>query len=397
MVCLLMKPAQAITSPAWDPKRRARAVVQTSERVGRRGRHEGCPHGAGVRTLRRVSADHPRERADAEPMQRLERYAPLVDDLEAFLAACERTLPRVAWANPLRGDPEVIARRILARCPEAVPVPWWPHAYRLPEGVMPGNWLEFMLGLIHVQEEATLWPAALVGARPGERVLDLCAAPGNKTALIACQMGDRGLLVANEKNRGRLSQLRSNLERLGVTCAAVTNVDGRRLPADAPRDFDRALVDAPCSCEGTTRKLRRRAAPAEASPGEPAPAAVVARSPTRPTLPRRTAETSVRFRDAVQAVQIGLLRKAIARVRPGGTVVYATCTYAPEENERVLHAIDPAHAVIEPLEAPPGAPLAPGVTRWDGVDFRPDVAHAARFWPHHHDTGGFFVARLRVL
>ena len=70
---------------------------------------------------------------------------------------------------------------------------------------------------------------------------------------------------------------------------------------------------------------------------------------------------------------------------------------ADEIRAQLLHAIDPAHAVIEPLEAPPGAPLAPGVTRWDGVDFRPDVAHAARFWPHHHDTGGFFVARLRVL
>ncbi|MCB9733170.1 MAG: RsmB/NOP family class I SAM-dependent RNA methyltransferase [Deltaproteobacteria bacterium] len=337
--------------------------------------------------------------APSDAAEGLERYAPLVDDVDAFLAACERPLPRVAWANPLRGDPEVTARRILARCPEATPVPWWPHAYRLPDGVMPGNWLEFMLGLIHVQEEATLWPAALVGAAPGDRVLDLCAAPGNKTALIAAQMGDRGLLVANEKNRGRLSQLRFNLERLGVTCAAVSNVDGRRLPAGAPRDFDHALVDAPCSCEGTTRKLRRRAAPADGQGGEDtAPAEVrEARTPTRPTRPRRSAETTPGFRKAIQAIQIGLLRKAIARVRPGGTVIYATCTYAPEENERVLHAIDPAVAAIEPLTAPPGAPLAPGVRSWGGVEFRSDVVHAARFWPHHHDTGGFFVARLRVL
>jgi len=298
-------------------------------------------------------------------MESLTRYAPIVDDLDAFLAASARPLPRVVWANPLRADPERVRAAVFELCPAARAVPWWPHAWRLPAEVPLGSWLPFRLGHLHAQEEATLWPAALVGARAGDRVLDLCAAPGNKTALIAVGMGDRGTIMANEVRRGRLSQLRHTLERLGVTCAAVTRLDGRRLPREvAP--FDHALVDAPCSCEGTSRKGSQGRIPDA-------------------------------FRRGIQSTQIGLLRRALEVVRPGGAVVYATCTYAPEENERVLDAISPELARIEPLIPPEGIRLAPGIREWEGRVFRPDVVHAARFWPHHHDTGGFFVARLRRL
>lgn len=296
------------------------------------------------------------------------RYAPLLPDgtTDAFLAACQRALPRAVWVNPVRAeDPAAVVASILRRCPEARPVPWWPYAFRLPADTTPGAWLEHRLGLIHVQEEATLWPAALLDLAPGDRVLDLCAAPGNKTAQIATRMGDRGLVVANEKVRGRLSQLRYNLERLGLSSVVVTRGDGNRFPIPAT-PFDHALVDAPCTCEGTTRKRGHR----EASDG---------------------------FRRGLQSTQIGLLRRAIRCVRPGGTVVYATCTYDPEENERVLDAIRPDEAVIEPLSPPDGVRLAPGVPSWGGREFRPDVVNAARLWPHLNDTGGFFVARLRRL
>ncbi|TNF25811.1 MAG: RsmB/NOP family class I SAM-dependent RNA methyltransferase [Deltaproteobacteria bacterium] len=300
------------------------------------------------------------------------RYAPLLEPgaTEAFLSACDRPLPRAVWVNPVRAaDPEAVAATIRARCPEAQPVPWWPLAFRLPADTSPGSWIEHRLGLIHVQEEATLWPAALLDLHPDadrpERVLDLCAAPGNKTAQIAVRMRDRGLVVANEKVRGRLSQLRYNLERLGLTSVVVTRGDGNRYPLpETP--FDHALVDAPCTCEGTTRKRGPR-------------------------------ETSERFRRGVQSIQIGLLRRALRCVRPGGTVVYATCTYDPEENERVLDAIREDEATIERLTPPPGVTLGSGVAEWNGRRFRPDVVNAVRLWPHHNDTGGFFVARLRRL
>lgn len=303
-----------------------------------------------------------------DPLDHLRRYAPIVDDLDAFLCAADRPLPRVVWANPLYGDPHAIDAEIRAECPAAEPVGWRPHTWRLPPDVRPGRWLLHTLGAIYGQEEAALWAGDLVGARPGERVIDLCASPGGKSAQIAIAMGDDGTLIANERSRGRLAALRHTLDRLGITCAIVTQHDGVRLPP-LTGGYDRVLVDAPCTCEGTTRKTAggRRSAP------------------------------GIGYRDSVSQVQRALLRAGVRLARPGGTIVYATCTYAPEENEATLDAIDPADAVIEPIEPPPGLRISPGLTAWDGRRFRPDVAHAARIWPHHNDTGGFFVARLRRL
>lgn len=300
-------------------------------------------------------------------MEHLRRYAPIVDDPEAFLAAAARPLARVVWANPLRGDPDQIGELVRRRCPEARPLGWYPHAWRLPADARPGTWLEHMLGLIYGQEEAALWAALLLDPRPGERVLDLCAAPGGKAARIAVAMGDHGTLVANDRQLGRLAGLRRTFDRLGVTCAVVTREDGACYPGE-PGTYDRVLVDAPCTCEGTSRKPRGR---------------------------RRAGDAA--HRTSIVQVQKALLRRAARLTRPGGRIVYATCTYAPEENEAVLDALAPDLAVIEPVEPPPGLRTAPGVPAWEGRTFRPDVVHAARLWPHHNDTGGFFVARLRRL
>jgi 16S rRNA C967 or C1407 C5-methylase (RsmB/RsmF family) len=302
----------------------------------------------------------------APELEHLRRYGSLVTDVEVFMACARRPLPRVVWANPLKGDVADIDARILARCPEAVPVPWRPHAWRLPVESSPGAWTEYLTGQIHVQEEAALWPVALLGVQPGERVLDMCAAPGGKTAQLALAMHDQGLLVANDRSPGRMAALRRTLDRLGVTCAAVTCEDGKRMSGEAL--YDRVLADVPCTCEATHRKKGGR-----------------------------TEAIGDKFRDTIVQIQKALLRKALKLVKPGGTVVYATCTYAPEENEAVLHAVDPALAVIEPITPPEGLHVRPGIPSWNGVVFRPDVINAARLWPQDNDTGGFFCARLRRL
>lgn len=298
----------------------------------------------------------------------LTRYASLVDDLDAFLGAAARPLPRVVWANPLKADPRAVAAELRALCPTAQPVRWCPDAWRLPPDSHPGRWAMHTVGEIYAQEEAAIWAGDLIGAAPGERVLDLCAAPGGKTARMALAMGDRGTLVANDRFVGRMPALRRTMDRLGITSAALTAYDGARFPECAPL-FDRVMVDAPCTCEGTTRKRAggRWSAPSEG------------------------------YRFSIAQVQRALLRRALRLTRPGGTVVYATCTYAPEENEGTLDGIDPAVAAIEPIEPPPGLRVTPGVERWGEQRYRPDVVHAARIWPHHNDTGGFFVARLRRL
>lgn len=307
-------------------------------------------------------------------MEFLQRYCALVDDGPAFLAAAERQLPAVVWANPLQGDVEVTAARLLARCPDARPLGWRPHAWRLPTGAAPGTWPEYMQGLIQVQEEAALWAAPLLDAQPGEAVFDLCAAPGNKTAQLAVSMQDTGLLWANDRSPGRLIPLRRTLERLGVTCVATLSCDAVEAPglpgsrAAGSGGFDRVLADVPCTCEGTSRKLDGRRS-------EPAPGG----------------------RAYLQQLQVRILRRGLELLRPGGTLVYCTCTYAPEENECVLDTVPTHVAVIEPAVAPSGLRTRPGLDAWDGHRFRPDMGNALRLWPQDNDTGGFFAARLRRL
>ncbi len=308
-----------------------------------------------------IPAHHP-----AAAVEHLRRYEPLVDDIDALLEACTRPLHRCVWVNPLLAGDHDLAGVITARAPGAEPLSWLPGAWRLPARTRPGNWPEYRLGWLHGQEEAALWAAHALDPRPGQRVLDQCAAPGNKTAQLAVLMGDRGLVVANEKKRERLTSLRHNLDRLGVTSAIVTRADGRHITDEL--GFDAVLADVPCSCEGTSRKPDGR-----------------------------RWQHDEAYRDSIAQTQKALLRRAIALTRPGGTVVYSTCTFAPEENECVLDAIEPRDAVIEPLVPPAGLVTAPGVTSWQGRRYRPDVAHALRIWPHHNDTGGFFVARLRRL
>lgn len=307
------------------------------------------------------------DRQSPEADALLLRYASIVDDVDAFVCAAKTALPRVVWANPLRGPVARTNTRIQQLIPDAEPVSWRANTWRLPPDSSPGTWIEHMLGDLHVQEEAALWAGDLVGAQPGDKVLDLCAAPGGKTAQIAVAMQDSGTLIANDRKHGRLSGLRRTLDRLGVSCAGIICGDGVRIRT-MDGFFDRVLADVPCTCEGTTRKSKGR-----------------------------RDQTPDSYRSSIVQVQKALLRAALRMTRPGGTVVYSTCTYAPEENEAVLSAIRPDQAVIEPITAPEGLKVTPGVSEWQGQQFRPDVVNAARIWPHHNDTGGFFVARLRRL
>ncbi len=291
----------------------------------------------------------------------LARYADIVDDFDAFVAACHRPLPRAVWAT--HAAPPDIAERVRAHEPDARPIPWLANAWRLPHTARPGLWPEFCLGWLHTQEEATLWPARVLGAKPGERILDLCAAPGNKTLRIAADMEHTGTVIANERSWSRMSSLRNNIDRVGARNVVTVCSDGIRFDAEE-QSFDRVLVDVPCSCEGTVRKKGRMR------------------------------YTSPEDRRMMSGIQVALLRQALRLVRVGGVVVYATCTYAPEENEHVLDRAA-GEAAIEPVAVPDGVVAKPGVVVFGDRVCRPDVQNGARIWPHDTDTGGFFVAKLR--
>ncbi len=296
----------------------------------------------------------------------LERYHPLIDDWEAFLEALRRPLPTAVWVNTLRASADEVGAMLAAEGLEPAPLSWRPAAFRLgrPEGA--GARLPYLAGLYHIQEEASMLPAWLLAPPPGRRVLDLCAAPGGKTAQLALALGGRGTVVANDLSQGRLNVVQTTLARLGLANVSLTAADAAHYPG---RDaFDAVLLDAPCSCEGTARKAPR-----------------VLRAACR--------EQSLAHGRRQQA----MLRRALRLCRPGGRVAYATCTFAPEENEAVvdaaLRAWPPGAVRVAPA-ALPGLRVAPGVTAWQGQTFAEEVGGCLRLWPHHNDTGGFFVAIL---
>lgn len=295
-----------------------------------------------------------------------ERYRPIIDDWEAFTEALARPLPVCVWTNTLRTTPEALAETLRAEGCAPEPIAWHPGAFRLHEGAAAAHLPSYLAGLFHIQEEVSMLPAMLLAPHPGARVLDLCAAPGNKTAELAVAMRNAGTVVANDLSRGRLNVLRTTVDRLGLLNVSVTRHDAAAFPG-ASGGFDGVLLDAPCSCEGTTRKHPR----------------VVAQSSRANSL-------------RMGRMQTRMLARAAGRCRPGGRLVYATCTFAPEENERVVaETLRTFGDAVRLLPASvPGFHTTPGLTSWEGESFPDDLRHTLRIWPHHNDTGGFFVAVL---
>ncbi|MDA0378373.1 MAG: RsmB/NOP family class I SAM-dependent RNA methyltransferase [Bacteroidetes bacterium] len=298
----------------------------------------------------------------------LDRYAALSGDAAAFRDACGRPLPETGWIPLAR-------RRLLDVLPldGASALPWNDGGFRFPHrSVMFG--VQFLTGGLLIQEEAAMAAVSALDPRPGERILDLCAAPGNKTVQLADAVGADGWVVANDVSAARLTILRGLADRFGLTRLTITVHDGASFPEREVcpgqlLQFDRVLVDVPCSCEGTCRSH-----PRVLSPG----------NQRKPSLP---------------VLQESLLRKAIRLTRPGGVILYATCTFAPEENEavvaRTLQQPEPGQDVdIEPVHLP-GLTLGPGLDAWQGQHWPTDLRRCARIWPQQNDTGGFFLARLR--
>jgi len=300
-------------------------------------------------------------------MNPLERYEPLVDDPAAFRAACDRPLPSVVRTNEIAASPARVCDAFDEEGVTYESVDWHAGLFRLPEGNPGGNW-PYVHGWTHGQEEVSVLPGVALDPQPGERVWDACAAPGSKTTQIADAMNDEGTVVANDNNLGRLSALRHNAERLGVTNVIVTNQDARNFSTKPLSfdEFDRALVDAPCSCEGTCRKN-----------------------------PDVVDQWTLDHVHGVAGIQKGILARAVQATRPGGVVVYSTCTFAPEENEAVLdHVIQNEDCEIVDFDLP--LDTVPGVTEWNEETYDDSVTRAKRVYPHHNDTGGFFCAKLRV-
>ncbi len=279
-----------------------------------------------------------------EFLQRMEKQ--LGQEYPAFLQSLERPRAVALRLNPLKGEPPELSF-------VKEPVPWEPMGFYYDPDARPGLHPYHEAGVYYMQEASAMAPAVLLEPQPGETICDLCAAPGGKTTQIAGKMEGRGLLLCNEINPKRAKILSRNIERMGVANALVTNEHPRNLAEKYPAFFDRVLVDAPCSGEGMFRKEE---------------AAVT--------------DWSVETVAMCANRQREILNSAAALLKPGGRLVYSTCTFAPEENEQVVDRFLREHPEFEPepVEAP-----------W----FTPGTDGTFRLWPHKLLGEGHFAAVLR--
>ncbi len=283
-------------------------------------------------------------------------------EFPAFLEALQAPHPTGLRVNSLKISPEAFP----ARSPFPLqPVPWCPEGFIVPEATArPGIHPYHEAGLYYLQDPAAMLAAPLLAPQPGEWVLDLCAAPGGKTTHLAARMQNQGVLVANEIHPRRVRVLAENLDRCGVTHAMVLNETPDRLAARWEGLFDRVLVDAPCSGEGMFGREEAAA--------------------------RDWSEEAVR---GCARRQSAILEAAARLVRPGGDLLYATCTFAPEENEGVIGRFLRAHPDFDLMDVPDAVGDS-GHPEWVGeTDVR--LRRAVRLWPHRGPGRGHFYALLR--
>lgn len=296
----------------------------------------------------------------------MHRYRDIIPDFEAFMETLERPKPITVRVNRLKATPKQVADALRQRGFNVTPLSWNEWFLRVEGEGSVAKTLEHWLGWFYMQEASAATAVMALDPQPGECILDLCASPGGKTTQMAELMNNTGLIVANDTNPKRLRALLANLSRLGVINTVVTQWDGRNYP-DLGIAFDKVLVDTPCSAEGHARE--------------------------NPDL-RDGAD--LKFIRSISGTQKGLLRRALELVKPDGIVVYSTCTFAPEENEAVVtYALEKIPCELLPIDLP--VPHLPGLTHWEGREFDATMRHCVRIYPHHLDSGGMFIAKLRKL
>lgn len=283
----------------------------------------------------------------------------LPDEWEQFLAAWTGEVPYQGLrVNSLKISPaDFLARTDF----QLKPVPWTKDGFYLLGDARPAKHPYYQAGLYYLQEPSAMSPAACLGIEAGDKVLDLCAAPGGKSTQLAAFLQGKGLLVSNDHNAERVKALVWNLEHWGVTNAVVTNEEPSRLAQVFPAFFDKILVDAPCSGEGMFRKDQRA-----------------------------IKNWSTYNSELCSAWQKEILAQAAVMLKPGGRLIYSTCTFSLRENEEVIAAFlaqHPDFALGDDL------PLADGWARGFPVGGAA-TERTRRLWPHKVQGEGHFLALL---
>ncbi len=285
----------------------------------------------------------------------------LGEEFEDFLASYEKKKSQALRVNTLKGSRE----KFTELSPfSLVPVLWEKNGFYYEEEERPGKHPYHEAGVYYIQEASAQVPVPYLDVKPGERVLDLCAAPGGKSTQIAAALKGEGLLICNEIHPQRARILSENIERMGIGNALVTNESPRTLADTFSEYFDKILVDAPCSGEGMFRKNEEA-----------------------------VAEWSTENVAVCAKRQDEILDCAAKMLRPGGRLVYSTCTFAPEENEGSISRFLKRNGEFRIIDVPKTEGMMCGRVDWieepaEGLE------KTIRLFPHKINGEGHFAAVL---
>ena len=285
----------------------------------------------------------------------------LQEEYEVFLKGYEKPRFYALRRNPLKIEEKDFKEKIpFGR----KPVPWTVHGYYYEKEDQPGKHPFHEAGLYYIQEPSAMSVVEYLEVKPGEQILDLCAAPGGKTTQIAGFMENRGLLVCNEIHPQRAKILSENVERMGVKNALVTNETPQKLSSIFPAFFDKILVDAPCSGEGMFRKNEEA-----------------------------LTEWSLENVQMCAERQDEILEEVAKMIRPSGRICYSTCTFAPAENEDCMARFLRKHPEFHLVQVEKKEGMSEGRPQY-AVHPVEGLENTIRLWPHKLDGEGHFIAVL---
>lgn len=274
-----------------------------------------------------------------------------VEEAERFLRIDNEAAPMTVQVNPLKTDADALARELAGDGVKAVPHGWVPDCFELSGTGDLTTLTAFYQGRFTVQDAAAKLVTYAAGFEKGQDVLDVCAAPGGKSFAAAFAMENEGSILSCDLHENKLKRIREGAQRLGITCIETAAADGRTFREEWAGRFDTVICDVPCSGLGIIRK-----------------------------------KPDIRYKDpselkALPEIQRAILENSARYVRPGGVLVYSTCTVLPEENENVTEAFLAAHPefIYEEFSLPNGE-AAPGYLT---------------LWPQRNGTDGFYLSRMR--
>lgn len=285
----------------------------------------------------------------------------LGDEFEAYLASYAHARQFGLRINPLKVTAEYLQEKTNFHLTQ---IPWTAHGYFYAEEDMPARHPYYTAGLYYIQEPSAMTPASRLEVKPGERVLDLCAAPGGKATALGAALKGQGVLVANDISNARAKALLRNLEMFGISNMFVTNEIPGKLAENFEGFFDKVMVDAPCSGEGMFRK--------------------------DPDVMKTWDEERPEF---FAKLQKDILKNAVKMLRPGGMLLYSTCTFAPVENEGSISWVLENCPEMELISIEPYEGFSKGNPAWGNGDA--SLEKCVRIWPHKMQGEGHFLALLK--